>query len=492
MLLNKFKLPNNLLLLVIIIFALFYSLQYYVNWNTDYSFYYIGSNYLDNEYRLYKEHDESKGPAYLLFLRVITTFIGYGPHEALAGLYLTVLLYLLTIFYIAKKIINNQYKVLTVVILSFGFLAFHDGNSSIALFQGAFLLNSFFFLCKYNSNAKIKYLILSFFFLSISFFTRIDTLIFLPIFFFIISKKKNLYLIFYHLFLALITIILIYVIFVAIYKFNLNEFWLNNYTYNKTVVAYDVFNIKSKIFILKFREKFFLFFLKTGIIFYLLYLFFNLNKRDFSCITNILLGVFFLVFGIFFNVYSESSELKHITIIYIPAIFLIILFLKKDCFYFNYFNNILLIFVFYFSIFSEATKTIKTFKEYHLDGCFKDHFCNKSSLFLYKDVIEDLNNNNNEYVIINYENAWIYLFVKKYSNNLITQRFYQSNKELKMLKSQHLLTKHNSYLNKDYKQFYISNEIINDPNELSKQLIEKLILIKKFKLYTKFVVNNNY
>jgi hypothetical protein len=73
MLLNKFKLLNNLLLLAIIIFALFYFLQYYVNRNTDYSFYYIGSNYLDNEYRLYKEHDESKGPAYLLFLRVKKT-----------------------------------------------------------------------------------------------------------------------------------------------------------------------------------------------------------------------------------------------------------------------------------------------------------------------------------------------------------------------------------------------------------------------------------
>jgi hypothetical protein len=214
MLLNKFNLLKNLSLSAVIIFALFYSLQYYLNWSSDYSFYYIGSNYLDNGYRLYKEHDESKGPAYLLFLRVITILIGYGPYQAFAGLYFTVLLYLFTIFYIATKIIDNQYKVLTIVILSFGFLAFHDGNSSIALFQGAFLLNSFFFLCKYNLNSKIKYLILSFFCLAISFFTRIDTLIFLPIFFFIIGRKKNLHLIFYHLFLALMTVVLIYVIFV--------------------------------------------------------------------------------------------------------------------------------------------------------------------------------------------------------------------------------------------------------------------------------------
>ena len=490
MLLNKFKLLNNLLLLAIIIFALFYSLQYYLNWNSDYSFYYVGSNYLDNEYRLYKEHDETKGPAYLLFLRVITIFIGYGPYQALVGLYLTVLLYLFTIFYISKKIINNQYKVLTVVILSFGFLAFHDGNSSIALFQGAFLLNGFFFLCKYNSNSKIKYLILSFFFLSISFFTRIDTLIFLPIFFFIICRKKNLYLIFYHSFLSLITIILVYVIFVAIYKFNLSEFWLSNYTNNKTFVAYEVFNIKSKIYILKYRENFFLYLLKTGIIFYLLYFLFNVNKKNFSHIANVFVGFIFLFFGIVFSVYSESSELRHITIIYIPAIFLIILFLKKDYLYFYYFNNILLISVIYLSVFSEATKTIKTFKEYHLNGCFKNLFCDKSKLFSYQDVIEDLNNNNNEYVIINYENAWIYLFVKKYSNNIITARFYQLNGELKLLKSHHLLTKHNSYLNKDYRQFYISNKIVNDPDELSKQLIGKLVLIKKFKLFTKFIVNN--
>ena len=113
-------------------------------------------------------------------------------------------------------------------------------------------------------------------------------------------------------------------------------------------------------------------------------------------------------------------------------------------------------------------------------------------LFFYKDVIEDLKNNNDEYVIINYQNAWVYLFVKKYSNNIITARFYQLNKELKMLKSRYLLMKHNSYLNKDYKQFYISNEIVYDPNELSKQLIDKLILVKKFKLFTKFTVNNNY
>ena len=56
-------------LLLIIIF--FISFNQFLTWSNDYGFYFVGSNFLNNDYQLYEQHNESKGPAYLFFLKII-------------------------------------------------------------------------------------------------------------------------------------------------------------------------------------------------------------------------------------------------------------------------------------------------------------------------------------------------------------------------------------------------------------------------------------
>ena len=60
---DKLKILITLLFIFIIVFL--FTTNYHIHFSTDYGIYYIGSNFVDENYRLYKEHDETKGHAYL-------------------------------------------------------------------------------------------------------------------------------------------------------------------------------------------------------------------------------------------------------------------------------------------------------------------------------------------------------------------------------------------------------------------------------------------
>ena len=101
---------NNIFFLpiFIIFFAFFWSLFLLNEWGTDYGGYYAIARFLDEDYRLYKEAFDHKGPIYYIFLKCIGSLIGWGSKQAFVSLGITVSIYLLTIFYIAKNYTKNN------------------------------------------------------------------------------------------------------------------------------------------------------------------------------------------------------------------------------------------------------------------------------------------------------------------------------------------------------------------------------------------------
>ena len=132
------------ILLIIIVFII--SFQQFLSWSNDYGFYFVGSNFIDSNYQLYEDHNESKGPAYLFFLKIIIVLFGFGNLQAFLGIYFTLLIYIFSIYFISSKILDKYYKILTILVISVASLNFHDGNSSISFFQGTFYINFLFFL----------------------------------------------------------------------------------------------------------------------------------------------------------------------------------------------------------------------------------------------------------------------------------------------------------------------------------------------------------
>ena len=144
--------------------------------------YYTGSSFFSDDYRLYLEHFDHKGPAYYAFLNVVGNIIGFGPFKALVSIFLTSLLFCITVMQICKKF-GHGIVFQTIILLCCGnLLHYQNTNSSIAIFQGTLLLIAFYFLKKQIENGDYRFLFLSLLFWSLSFQTRIDSILFAPIY----------------------------------------------------------------------------------------------------------------------------------------------------------------------------------------------------------------------------------------------------------------------------------------------------------------------
>ena len=462
-----------------------FTTNYHIHFSTDYGIYYIGSNFVDENYRLYKEHDETKGHAYLFFLKLINIIFGYGVFQSFIGLYLTILLYVLFIYYICLKCISEYFKIITVLIIVLSSLSLHDGNSSISFFQSGFLIMSFFFLDKYLIEKKLRYINLAFCFFTIACLTRIEVLTFLPLFFSAIlifafkeNKKKSVL----HFLNVIFVILIIFYFFSLFFNTNFSDFWFSNFTANKSDIAYELNNIKSKLYVLQFRREYFYYLFFTGIIYFVSILVANLDKKKFNFTSDIFI-ILFLIFGICTSIYIESPALKHITVITTPSIFFIIKFINKDFKYSKILTSFGIILILTFT----ALENKKFIKETKFIECIKNPYCKNSHLNTDLDVINDIKLNNKKFIILD-GNPWFFLLAKKYpEEGVINSRFYHSSNTF-FIKSKYLLEKHNKYLKKENLEFYMPNHLVSSPNYFSKELINNSILIEKFKNYSKFKI----
>ena len=221
----------SIFLFMLVVLAL-WSSRLLTEWGTDFGIYYAGAYFIDDEYRLYKELFDHKGPLYYLFLKAIGLLIGWGSFQAYLSLFLTLLAFYIPAFLILLRQNLSPPLLLSGVILCLLLLFGQNTNSSIAFFQGAFLLISFYFLTATKNNFNF---ILSLIFFVLAVFVRIDALVFLPIYFFYalheegdFSYKKN----GLKVFLILSSFPLIFVLLSKALGFDFYEFYEHNIVFN--------------------------------------------------------------------------------------------------------------------------------------------------------------------------------------------------------------------------------------------------------------------
>ena len=336
--------------LICIGFWCFYELS---NLGTDYGKYYLEAKYINQDYKLYDEIFAHKGPTYFYFLKIIGNFLGWGLVNSIFSLLISLFVFFIPIyFFILKSVENNSHKIL-LILMSTSLLIGQHSNSSIAFFQEGLLLISFCFFFNYKKSFSSFLLAQIFFWLS--FFTRVDIVVFLPLNFvyslIFVLKQKKLLNRFFSVFIIFAPPIILFIFFSNYFNFNWDQYFEHNFTFNRwysnllvgnnlitrmqqlfyrplalslgaqTLIIPFVFYflvkdinnlifIKSKIFSQNIREKFlWIFFLLATLGFLLT----NSDKNYFALII--------LCPGIFFVIKRFSDDSNYLKLSFMPILF---------------------------------------------------------------------------------------------------------------------------------------------------------------------------
>ena len=203
------------------------------NLPSDYGAYYASSMFFADDYSLYNEAFDHKGPAYYLFIKVIGDLFGWGSYYLFLPFYFTVLFFLLSIFFFLKTFLKNNDKIFILSFAAIATLSFQSGNGSLVFFQIACILFHMSFLIKFvNTNIFYNYIFSIIFFL-FAVFTRIDGLIFmLLILFHIMFLINDLKVKIYCLITVSILTYILYAFFSNYFNFDLNMFLNSNVIFN--------------------------------------------------------------------------------------------------------------------------------------------------------------------------------------------------------------------------------------------------------------------
>jgi hypothetical protein len=469
-------------------------------WPSDFGIYYSMGNLIDDNYRLYKEAFDSKGPAYLFFLKIIGFFIGVGVWQSLASLIITVLIYFLSLFFIIEKYIEDKFQKFFLIVLSITSLSYHDALSSISIFQSSMCIFSFYFLFKSLEEKKSKYFIISSILLLLSSLTRVDTsiysLIFFVVFLMLIKKgainlKAFLILLFSNL--------LIIIFFIVYYQITPLEFYQANIDhYSKFAVPS---NFKTKIYILIYRMDQFLMLIKQGVLpTFLIVLGIYFYKKYYVSLKylNNSLALFLVIIGIIFSIYSESHSYRHIHIVVTPLLFFIIynfkmISLKKYYYVLASIAIILLSSDFYLKIsknlivdkcYESIFSIHKNPYEIWITKKHENWFCSKSPYKNASESISEIRKLKNV-DLIGPSNGWIYIFTKTKLNlsivnsNLYSQQTYYPNKYL-IIKHKELLSKEKGLL------IWIEKNILSKPSKYLTEIINSFEPVEDQGMYIKY------
>lgn len=439
--------------------SILWPLSIFYNWSSDFGIYYSMGNLIDNDYRLYKESWDTKGPVYFFFLKVIGEIIGKGVWQSYISLIVTTLFYLVSLFFVINKFVKNDLAKLFLVILSIASLNFQNATSSIAIFQSSLYIFSYYFLIR-SIETKNSYLfLLSTILLSAAILTRIDAIVYSFVFFFafIILLKGSKSKLKFILLLIAFNFLLVFFFF-SFYGFNITEFYQANIDHYRQFAVPS--NIKTKIYILIYRTDQLIELSLQGIlpsfILILGIIFFNKFYKKIDLKNNII--IFSLVFfGVIFSIYSESPSYRHANIFVTPILFLIIYYLGKI----QIKNKFVLILPgLLFLIISLVFYTM-TIKKVFLSDCYKNIFCENSNYKQSKKTIEEVNKLKNVDVIGS--NGWIYVFTDAKPNLSIVNwnLYFNAN----FYPTEYTINQHNDLISrKRGSNLWINKLILNNPN----------------------------
>ncbi len=500
--LNKRYILSLFSFLTIIFVNAIWSANIFTEWGTDFGVYYAGSYFIDENYRLYKEFFSHKGPIYYLFLRSVGLIFGWGFWQAYFSLFLTVLVFYLPIFIILIYERLNFQSFFAATLLSLCLLYGQDTNSSISFFQSGFLITSFWLLIRCGKN---------FFMLSASFslfifavFTRIDAIIYLPVYLialFLINYPNSIITFLKNIFFWFIILIIIFWLLSYTYDFNVNDYIIHNFTFNKWYAS----NLRScNNFICTFA----IYLIRplsykilTGSLLVLPLIFFSRQIRSaiheiFLSIKNIIkkksiknynpsniyVSIIIIISG-FSWFLTKSDKNYHLLIFLVPLLFFYLI-------NFHILTRIKSIFIIFLAgycliitIFSPALKI------YNDPECLYSPFCVSSNLNKSKESINFLKKSNYIKVSIVHGNGWFYFYSnKKPARSINDLWLYALDKSFL---TPELINQHEKLLKNSGEQFLIDSELIdrvNNKNKLLKQILEKSELINNQNTYSVYQI----
>jgi hypothetical protein len=479
--LNLISVEKLLIFFILIFISLIWSLLLFRYWNSDYGLYYNSAVNISDQYRLYKELLDNKGPLYHFFINAISKFIGVGVIQAYLTLALTLFSFFFCLFFIIFNRSKNNYFL--ILFLSVSILFYQNTNLSLPIFQCGIVILSFYFLLKSFHNLNNNYLYISFFLYVLSFFTKVDVIVYMPVYFITVlllyNNKKSIFKILTIYIFFIIEFLFVYLFFSKYFDFSFYDYYIHNFEYN--------FKASSPVtdsFIKIFRSPVHIGLIMStgiGIIFVEIFsnvyqeyfknfksLFINKNKERFISLIIIFLGVFFWL-------WAGSDKNYHVFMIYTPMIFFIAYywhFLKitKIKLYFFY---IVTIFYSIVTIYAEQKNSIK-------NGCFLNKKPCGEIIEMTK-TIDDIKINNYEDIIVIGNNGWLYLLSNTKPTTAIGDWFFylkgiKNNKIISEFDTDYLLITYNKLLQKksgyifwmhksfidllDSKDYYVSSDRI--------------------------------
>jgi hypothetical protein len=347
----------------------------------------------------------------------------------------------------------NKYLIICII---FSLFFNQNTNSSIQFFILTFLCLFFYNIEKYNENKAFKNLILSSIFLSVSIFTRIDSIFYVLILFFVfISLNKNEKIKF--LLVQTLIPLIVYFTLKILTGFSHIDFYNHNIEFNFLYAKMDS-SILTLLRKLIYRRETFILLCVTGSILYIHKIF----KISYS------INYLILITSLFLFTITFSDKNYHILIFLYPFLYYLIDYIKNNDYRFFTISSLCALFVLAYSISRIYTyESLSKVKESHDD---------RLQILYDKDL-------NHKSLIYGGE-AYINFYLKDLNHQSINNWWLY--RTIWFEKNEKLIEDHNRGLKLET-PFYINYGLFEDPkpNKWTKEILENTIVLDKIGDYYK-------
>jgi len=452
-------------------------------WGTDYGVYYANAKYMSNDYALYGEIFTHKGPLYYIFLRLLGNLYGWGAKQAVLSLFITVMTFVIAISWISFKYKLTKWCYLSVALLTMATFFKQSSNASIAYFQAAFMILSFFYLIYSVKMNNIWYMHISLICLLSATLVRIDVLAFIAIHitlyvwhFYRSIKKIN---IFFHV-MTIFTIILSSIIIPPIlFKYNFSAYIMHNIEFNLYYKTLGYSGIRQ----LLYRPETTQILMASGLLIFVISVLSNIinvksqqiksqqiENRHTAIDFEGWVALAVLVVSFLLWVISSSDKNYHIFIL-VPGILLFIIhninkYIRPSLLY------IIIPYLFYV-IFLATALGAYTIKENISNGIFWNAYDESSSLMSYQKTIDFLKETKSAYVIGG--RGWLYLFSDTIPLTPINNWWFYYFKP--GYQTEGLVNSHRKLMNSVGTKYILDEVILTKPTKYLQELLEKSYFI---------------
>ncbi len=462
--------------------TLLWSINLLKEWGTDYGFYYAGAKYMSNNFTLYGEIFDNKGPLYYIFLRLLGNLYGWGVKQAVLSLFITAMTFIIATSWISFKYKLTKWCYLSVALLTIATFFQQSSNACIAYFQATFMILSFFYLIYSVKMNNIWYVHISLICLLLATLVRIDALPFVAIqvmlyvwHFYRSAKEIN---IFFHIMIIFVIILSSIFIPPILFKYNFSAYLMHNIDFNLYYKTLLFSGIKRILY----RPKTIQILMASGLLIFVISILSNIlnvkSKKIDQQIENRhtaidfegLIALAVLVFSFVLWVITGSDKNHHIFIL-VPGILIFIIhnidrYIKPSLLY------IIIPYLFYV-IFLATAPGAYTIKENISNGIFWNAYDESSSLMSYQKTIDFLKETKSAYVIGG--RGWLYLFSDTIPLTPIANWFFYWTKP--GYQTEDLVNSHRKLMSSVGTKYILDEGVLAKPTKYLQELLEKSYFI---------------